>query len=441
MLDDNELGELGELKSLLFEDEIDSFNKLEKQIEQLRLEYHTIDDVILKITPLLDDILLKRFAAKDERTVEIYAKYLASIIRKSAKQDLPELSKALQPVLSPAIAKEIEDNQEKMVDALYPIMGGMISKYVTNAIQEMMEKINRKIEDGLSLDSYKRKMKSKVSGVSETELLLHEGHYALIRSFFIIDKETSLLVAEEHLENQEIDDPHMVASMASAIKDFVNDWIANHKEHSEVQLLSYGSETLYIESAGSVYLIAFLNAEPDHEQRREIQQFFARIVKKYYTFFQNFDGDDSHSEALEIKRLMQDFLGSQIESDTPEKKKKSNFAKYLMYLLLALFIGYLGFVMKDKFDRYQLEQRILERTGEHVSIVNYDDMMHVQGYVKSIEKYQKIEDELQKNKGIKFVNEIYLSPSKYMQQIDKLEKQLLNMQKRMYTTEKNIKQY
>jgi len=129
--------------------------------------------------------------------------------------------------VTPAISKGIAENKDTMIDALYPIMGGMISKYVTQAIKEMMDTINKKIEHGLSFNRYKRKAKAKLTGVSETELLMEESTDATITSMFVIHKESSLLIAEAHLENNEIDDAHMVASMASAIKDFINEPLAN----------------------------------------------------------------------------------------------------------------------------------------------------------------------------------------------------------------------
>ena len=158
------------------------------------------------------------------------------------------------------------------------------------------------------MERVKRKVKSKISGVSETELLLEESGDAIISSMFVIHKETSLLIAEAHLENHQIDDVHMVASMASAIKDFINDWIENNETTNEVQLLSYGNATLYIESAGSVYVVAFLDSEPDHALRKEINTFFATLLKKYAAFFHDFDGDDSSEEVKALSDQMSHYL-------------------------------------------------------------------------------------------------------------------------------------
>jgi len=430
---------LKELKSLLFDEEIDTFKRLEKKLDQLDFSLNNREKIIFRILPLLDDLLLTRLKDKEGHTVEIYAEYLATIINNSAKQDLHKLSKSLQSIISPAISKEIEDNKDKMVDTLYPILGGMISKYVTNAIQEMMQSINKKIEDGLSLNQYKRKVKSKVSGVSESEILLHDSNHAEIRALFIIQKESGLLIAEEHLENQEIDDPHMVASMAGAIKDFVNDWISSNKKVSEVQLLSYGNQTLYIESAGSVYLIAFLNSEPNHEERNNIQKFFVNIMKKHTPFFHKFDGDDSAIDIVNMKKNMKMFLNKEIIVNQAEEKKKSIFIKSFFLLLLIPLVIYLGYFFQEKYNIYLLEEDILIQTGEHIVIKKSDDILTIEGHVQTIEGYSEVE-QLLTHKGYKnIVNKVYLSLNILNKNIIEQKNKLGELQKSILLLQKELK--
>ena len=363
-----------------------------------------------RVTPLFDKILLERLQNKDAKTQSILATYLSQIITQTSKEDAAGLSKSLQSVISPAISKEIADNKDTMIDALYPIMGGMISKYVTQAIKEMMETINNKIEDGLSFDKYKRKMKSKVTGVSETELLMEESSDATISSMFVIHKESGLLIAEAHLEDKEIDDAHMVASMASAIKDFINDWIKDNATQNEVQLLSYGNATLYIESAGSVYIIAFLDTEPDHEQRSEINTFFASVMKKYAGFFQKFDGDDSADEIVTLSMTMEDYLYSQ---KLNVKNEKKNPVKYALYLLAFLLLGYGAYLFNDWYIKNSLESTVYAQTHEQISISSDNDHLVLSGQVASIDVIYEIETIMKRHSKEKIQNNL-LVPMTYI---------------------------
>lgn len=312
----------------------------------------------------------------------------------------------------PAISKGIADNKDMMIDALYPIMGGMIAKYVTQAIKEMTETINAKIEDGLSFERYKRKAKARLSGVSETELLMEESSDATVSSLFVIQKKSSLLVAEAHLEDKEIDDAHMVASMASAIRDFINDWVQNNDTEGEVQILSYGNATLYIESAGSVFLVAFLDAEPDYEQRKKINAFFASVIKKYSAFFQTFDGDDSAEEVLELSTKMREYLYAQAPSKRPKSKK--NPAKYIFMLLGALLFGYGVYLFDTWYAVRSLEHKIKVQTGESISLEKEDDTLVLNGQIHSFENADKIHTLLKReDKNIKIDDHLTV-PVSYM---------------------------
>ena len=379
----------------------------------------SLDETALKtkLLPLFDDLLLERLTQKESGTIEALSRYLAQIISRSAAHDPATLERSLQSVISPAIAREIADNKEKMIDALYPIIGGMISRYVTQAIKEMMEKINEKIEQGLSTEHYKRKIKAKLTGVSESELLLEESGDATIESIFIIQKETGLLIAEAHLQNSEIDDPHMVASMASAIKDFINDWAERGRETSEVQLLSYGNATLYIESAGSVYLIAFLDSEPDHDLRARINEFFARLIRKRGDFLQSFDGNTGVPQIKEIEEMIRAFLGLQRSGVKRKGEGGSNPLKIILVILATVLLAGAGYLIKKRYDLYSMEKVLFSKTGEEVRLVESDGKLHIEGRLPTYAHYVDIAEYVKAHTTEPVVNNLDLAPTTYYRMI------------------------
>jgi len=433
------ISELDKLKNLLLGEELKQLKELESKLKRLDLESQDEETIIARVMPLFDHILLERLQNKDDRTIKILSDHLAQIITETYKHDSARLSQSLQHVIGPAISKEIASNKNAMIDTLYPIMGGMISKYVTQAIKEMMEKINNKIEDGLSFDKYRRKIKSKITGVSETELLLEESNNALISSLFVLEKESGMLIAEAHFEDKEIDDPHMVASMASAIKDFINDWMQSKKKQSEIQILSYGNATLYIESAGSVYIIAFLDTEPDHELRSDINIFFASVVKEYAAFFQKFDGDDSVEEIGELSKKMKVYLHTQqIAEKSSLDISTQNPVKYIVIAFGIILLIALGYYTKDKYIEYQLEKKIKNDTGYSIDIESEDEKFILRGKVKSFEDAKNISNIVKKISLKPIVNSLDMSILDIKQEAVKQEtkftkifnKQLENVQKK-----------
>ena len=416
---------MDELKKLLLGDELEQLKKLETALKTLDLQSQDKETILARVMPLFDRILLKRLQSKDHKTIKILSDHLVQIITETSKNDSAGLSRSLQHVIGPAISKEIDSNKNVMIDALYPIMGGMISKYVTQAIKELIDTINDKIEDGLSYDKYKRKIKSKLTGVSETELLLEESSDAIISSLFVIHKESGLLISEAHLENKEIDDPHMVASMASAIKDFINDWVQSHERHSEVQILSYGNATLYIESAGSVYIIAFLDAEPDYEQRSQINAFFASVVKEYATFFQKFDGDDSVDEIRILSDKMHDYLSAQKTLSKVSKELSShNPVKYMAIVAGILCLIAVGYFLKEQYFEYILETKVKEGTGYSVELSSKDDSVILEGRVTSFDDAYHIEKIIKNSTKKPVINQLTMSLESIDNMITKQEQQV-----------------
>lgn len=415
---------MDQLKKLLLGDELEQLKKLEAALKSLDFQAQDQETITARVMPLFDRMLLKRLQSKDDQTIKILSDHLAQIITETSKNDSAELSRSLQHIMGPAISREIDANKDAMVDALYPIMGGMISKYVTQAIKEMMETINKKIEDGLSYEKYKRKIKSKLTGVSETELLLEESSDAVISSLFVIHKESGLLISEAHLENKEIDDPQMVASMASAIKDFINDWVQSHQEQSEVQILSYGKATLYIESAGSVFIIAFLNAEPDYEQRLQINAFFASVVKKYAAFFQRFEGDDSAEEIRTLSEKMHVYLNTQeMLTKIPKEPSAHNPLKYVAIVIGLLCLATVGYFLKEQYFEYTLEKKIKESLGYSVELDSKDDKIILEGRVASFDDAYSIEEIIEKSTDKSVINRLTMSLAHIDEMIRKQEKQ------------------
>ncbi|HHD72584.1 MAG TPA: hypothetical protein ENL02_01505, partial [Epsilonproteobacteria bacterium] len=192
----NSSSDLDRLKELLLGDELEALAQIESKLKTLTILSDNPEEIKAKVLPFFDEMLLERLQDKGGAAISLLSDYLARIIAEASHRNNEALSQSLQGILSTAVSREIASNKDAMIDTLYPIMGGMVSKYVSTAIKELIENINRKIDDGLSMERYKRKIKSRVTGVSETELLLQEISEAHILSLFVIQKESGLLISE-----------------------------------------------------------------------------------------------------------------------------------------------------------------------------------------------------------------------------------------------------
>jgi len=338
------------LKNYLIAEEL---KKLEEEIALLKDDIINKDEIILRISPIIDTILKRKFDEDEAILIGLFSEHITNILEVSSIRHPKKLHHSLNKTISKNFENELIKNRDKMVDVMYPVLGKMIYKYVSSAMIEMMERINHKIETQLPYKYYKTKILSKISGSSEAEILFMEENTSTIEAIFIIDKKSGMLICEEHLDGNKIKNPHMVASMASAIKDFIDEWIKTNKSNSTVEILSYGDSVLYIENAGTVYMIAFLNKMPKELLKNKIRKLFASLLTTHSISFQKYSGNDEDIFLQEIKKELKNFLSQELKLTNDyqkksfvEKCKEISFSwKYLMIAISIIIASIYLFLM------------------------------------------------------------------------------------------------
>ena len=194
---------------------------------------------------LLRDILLiddREVAKAVERRLEIITDTLEKkeklsqrvdpIIQEKLDEFIQEIPTTLGPTITKTLQQEIANSKDQVVDALYPIMGRMIKKYIQNEIKALSETINKKVNDTFFILSWlKRKVKSKVSGIKESDLILSELDTSKINEVFLIEKGSGILLA--HYSLTDTVDKEMISGMLTAIKSFVEDAFKTSSQNLE----------------------------------------------------------------------------------------------------------------------------------------------------------------------------------------------------------------
>jgi len=104
--------------------------------------------------------------------------------------DSEEFATAIAPAMGEAIQKQIELEKDKIVDALYPVIGNTIAKYMGETIQA----INEQIENTLSFEGIQRKIRARLQGVSEAELIVKQSISFIPQAIFLIHKASGLVI-------------------------------------------------------------------------------------------------------------------------------------------------------------------------------------------------------------------------------------------------------
>ncbi len=287
--------------------------KFKTQLETIEQQVYDPEKLIKLLVPLISEILTRKVIEAREETAQALAPIVAEMIQNRTQQDkkamtsalapvLPdaitlqvinspgEFAKALGPEMGTAIKEQIYLERDAMVDALYPVIGSTVSKYFAEAIRA----INAKVETTFSLEGISRKIRAKIQGVSEAELIFREAMPFTVQAIFLIQKTSGLVIAEMQPPEKQQLESEMVAGMLTAIRSFVNDCIVQSGEISEIDQINYGNSKIILEVAGYCYLAVVTQGEPPNLFNQKLRTALSTIVEKYGKPMELFDGDPSN---------------------------------------------------------------------------------------------------------------------------------------------------
>lgn len=269
----NENDRLEILKDILFTDDREYLEKIAQRIEYIE---KTVED--------------------DER--------LSSKVNPLIKQHLKEFTNSIPTTLGPTITAtlkdEIRNHKDEVVDALFPILGKMIKKYIAQEMRLLSEKVNSQ----LGFKGWKRKMKSWFGGIKEEEVILSELSSAKIEQVLLIEKESGLLAASYSIT--ETIDEEMVSGMLTAIKNFVED--AFSQKNQNLEHIEYELYQIHLQSFVSYYIAVVISGNYSIQSKNKVQD----IIFNFYEDFMKMKRDDVFPEEKIRQELAQSFGNASI---------------------------------------------------------------------------------------------------------------------------------
>ncbi|HAJ58028.1 MAG TPA: flagellar motor protein MotB, partial [Cyanobacteria bacterium UBA8543] len=283
------------------------------KLESLEHQIYEPTELTNLLLPLITELLTLKVGQARQEVAQAIGPVVDEMIQHRAQQDMVALGSALAPVLSEAVVQQVTNSpgdlakalgpemgtaikeqivleRDAMVDALYPVIGSTVSKYFA----EVIRAINRKVESTLSLEGISRKIRAKMQGVSEAELILTEAMPFTVQAIFLIHKASGLVISEvQPLDTQRLES-EMVAGMLTAIRSFVNDCIAQSGDVSEIDQIEYGNSKIILEVAGYCYLAVVIQGEHPPSFIQRMRKTLVAIVQRHGKAVELFDGDPSN---------------------------------------------------------------------------------------------------------------------------------------------------
>jgi hypothetical protein len=246
----------------------DADSRLHTLRELLLAEDRMVQENIGQEVNQLKDILL------EEDKLEAHLKVHFEGQVKYLQEHFPKL---FGRYLGEAIKLQIKSSQNDIIDALYPIIGKMIGRYLKAEIQRISQQIDEKLQNPFSFENIKLRLKSIFSGVSYHEVLMEEVARAELQEIFVIDKESGMLLGHHSLEG--ITHPDMVAGMLKGLQDFVEHALERASE--ELEFLEYESHTFLLHHFQTVTFAIVVDGELNATFRSRLRQYVYDFYEKH----------------------------------------------------------------------------------------------------------------------------------------------------------------
>ncbi len=218
------------LKKLLLTEEKEFAASITKDVEELYAILHQKNELSQKVGPIIDD-KLEGFI-------------------KNMPQDLG-------PVITQTLKEEIKNSQDAVVEALFPIIGKMIKKYIAHEMRLLSDQISQKTKEAFSFKNLFRKKRAKSTGVSDGDIALSDYATPRLMQLFVIEKNSGILISEYSPLSEGTVDKEMIAGMLTAIKSFVED--AFHGKDQNLESIEYELYTIHVQNFYSYYIAAVVS--------------------------------------------------------------------------------------------------------------------------------------------------------------------------------------
>ncbi|MGB5437759.1 MAG: cell envelope biogenesis protein OmpA [Maribacter sp.] len=274
------------LKDILFTDDREDIDRIADRIEFLEQAYNDREKFASRVYPIV------------ENRLDAFAKNIPN---------------TLGPTITATLKKEIQNHKDEVVDALYPVLGKMVKKYVAQEIRVLSEKIDNQLS---FITAWKRRFRAFFGGSKEKELLLNDLASEKIEQVLLIERDSGLLKAS--FSRTDTIDEEMISGMLTAIKTFVED--AFNQKNQELELIEYELYNIHIQSFVNYYVAVVISGSYGLKTKNRVQD----IIFNFYHNFMEMNLDliytsrhlehpvDTLSSSLIEKKLVEYFGNAKI---------------------------------------------------------------------------------------------------------------------------------
>jgi len=206
--------------------------------------------------------------------------------------DEEALAAMVAPVLGDAIRRQIRDAREEMIESLYPIIGQVVVRAVSEAFRDLARSVDAQMRNSLNPEAIFRRWRARLGGVSDADAILRAALLFSVAEVFLIHRETGLLLRHLSRDARASADSDLISGMLTAIRDFAQDAFGRGEE-GQLDEIQYGDRRILVEAAQHAYLAVVVDGVEPPGFRTEMRERIIEIEHTYDRILRHYDGDST----------------------------------------------------------------------------------------------------------------------------------------------------
>ncbi len=240
-----------QLQQILLQEDRDTTRQLKDDVGEIKED---VSDLREKVSGLEEDMSGMKENMDDPNRLSELVSLLVDVRVNNMKNNFYD---NFGDEVRETVTKELSESRDEFVEAMYPIMGQIVNRYVKERFETLMATISSKVDDTFSLfsiDGWKNRMKTTFGYAKKEELILNTVMIAEVDEIFIIHRDSGLLIGSYSRNNTA--DIDMIAGMLTAIKMFVSDIFAEKNKKSNLDTIAFGEYNILLLNDFHQYYIA-----------------------------------------------------------------------------------------------------------------------------------------------------------------------------------------
>jgi hypothetical protein len=231
---------------------------------------------------------------------DLLADRISPIVEEHLENMRQNFPQEYEQLVNKMIEQKLKSSQKEIVEVIYPVLGQMITKFISLQFQMLKESIDKQVKATFSTKSMMDKIKYRIFGVKTADIIVASSDVPYIEEVFVVQKNSGLLLGSAALYPSENRDT--VAGMLTAIKDFVED--AFQKDKEDLETINYGTYRVMLCSFPTYYFAMALSGSLSTSESEQFRtKVFEFAEKTPELGSENIDSDIQNSISKQLETV------------------------------------------------------------------------------------------------------------------------------------------